>query len=129
EMKLDRDTTHGGKGSLSMKSIAPAINGFGTLMQSFKPDDYRGKRVRMSGYVRSAEVKAWAGLWLRVDGPENKALAFDNMADRAVKGTTDWKKYEIVLDVPQSAQLIAFGILLSGTGQVWLDDMKFETVG
>jgi hypothetical protein len=85
--------------------------------------------VRITGYVRSAEVASWAGLWLRVDGPDHKLLAFDNMQDRAVKGTTDWKQYEIVLDVADTAQGLAFGVLLAGTGQVWLNDMKFETVG
>jgi hypothetical protein len=51
------------------------------------------------------------------------------MAKRAVKGTRDWKRYEVVLDVSESAEEIAFGILLSGKGQVWTDDLKFEVVG
>ena len=39
-------------------------------MQTFKADAFRGERVRMSGYVRSKEVSDWAGLWMRVDGPQ-----------------------------------------------------------
>lgn len=128
EMTLDRETTHNGKASAALKSVVSKAGGFGTLMQTFKADEYRGKRVRMSGYVRSHDVKDWAGLWMRVDGPGDKPLAFDNMQDRAVKGTRDWTRYEIVLDVPEASQQIAFGILLSGAGQVWMDDLKFETV-
>jgi len=129
EMKLDRETAHSGKGSATLKCIAPKASGFGTLMQTCQADEYRGKRVRMSGYVRAADVADWAGLWLRVDGPRGKALSFDNMEDRAIKGTTDWKRCEIVLDVPEESEQLAFGVLLSGTGQVWMDDLKFEIVG
>lgn len=129
EMSVDRSMVHGGKASASLKSIAPKTSGFGTLMQTFKADSFRGKRVRMSGYVRSKDVSDWAGLWMRVDGSKSEPLAFDNMQERAVKGTGDWQKYEIVLDVPDEAEQIAFGLLLTGKGQVWMDDLKFEVVG
>lgn len=36
---------------------------------------------------------------------------------------------EIVLDVPEEAQEVAFGLLLTGKGQVWMDDLNFEVVG
>ena len=129
EMSLDRTVTHGGAGSATLKSIATRINGFGTLMQTFDATSFRGKRIRMTGHVRASEVEEWAGLWLRVDGPKSEALAFDNMQERAVKGTRDWEKHEIVLDVPATAQQIAFGLLLTGKGQVWMDDLTFEEVG
>ena len=52
----------------------------------------------------------------------------DGKEDRTIKGTSDWKKYEIVLDVPEKASNIAFGVMLGGTGQVWFDNIKFEIV-
>jgi hypothetical protein len=128
DMSIDRDLAHNGKASASLKSIEPKPTGFGTLMQTFQADEFRGKRVRMSGYVRSKEVTQWAGLWMRVDGSGGEKLAFDNMQDRPIKKTTDWTKYEAVLDVPEASQAIAFGILLNGGGQVWIDDLKFEVV-
>ncbi len=129
KMSVDRAIAHSGQASAQLKSIVAKPAGFGTLMQMCKADAYRGKRVRMSGYARSQDVTAWAGLWLRIDGPNREPLGFDNMEQRPIKGTSDWKKYEIVLDVPASAQEIAFGILLSGAGQVWMDDLDFEVVG
>jgi hypothetical protein len=51
------------------------------------------------------------------------------MSDRPIKGSTGWTKYEIVLDVPNNASLIAYGALLSGTGQIWFDNITFEIVG
>jgi hypothetical protein len=83
----------------------------------------------MSGYVKSENVVSWAGLWLRVDqSGSQQSLSFDNMQSRPIKGTTAWKKYEIVLDVPSTASMIAFGALLDGTGQIWFDSITFEIV-
>jgi hypothetical protein len=128
-MSVDHKVVHGGKSSAHLKSIVAQTTGFGTLMQTFKAEAFRGKRLRMSGYVRAQEVADWAGLWLRVDGPKGQPQAFDNMQQRPIKGSSEWQKYQIVLDVPEDANEIAFGILLTGQGEVWLDDLNFETVG
>jgi len=50
------------------------------------------------------------------------------MQDRSIKGTTDWKKYEIVLDVPDGSKALAYGVVLSGNGKVWFDNLKIEEV-
>jgi len=126
---LDRESRHTGKASAHFESAVLKTGGFGTLMQVFQAADFRSKRVRLSGYVRSRNVQDWAGLWMRVDGAGGKSLAFDNMQDRPIKGTSDWTKYEIVLNVPAQAEQIAYGILLTGRGDVWMDDLKFEVVG
>jgi hypothetical protein len=104
--------------------------GFGTLMQIFKSDDYRGKRLRLTGMIRSAGVTGWAGLWLRVDGQQSsQLLAFDNMQDRPIVGTTDWTPYSLVLDVDPSSVAVAFGMLLNGSGEAWLSNVRLEVVG
>jgi|SRR5690606_17981008 len=116
-------------GNVAFLKSKKAVDGFGTIMQSFNPSNYLGKRVRLSGYVKSKDVKNWAGMWFRIDGPEKgKSLAFDNMQERPIKGTTEWKKYEIVLDAPENSTNFAFGVLQVGPGEVWLDDLKFEIV-
>jgi hypothetical protein len=103
-----------------------AVSGFGTMMQQFNAADYLGKRVRLSAAVRTENVQNWAGLWMRVDEPGRTGMAFDNMQDRPIKGTTGWTRHEVVLDVADSATLIALGVLISGPGTAWLDDVKFE---
>jgi hypothetical protein len=129
EMGVDTSTRHGGRASAFVKFTAKEVHTFGTLMQTSGPGEYLGKRVRLSGYVKSEKIdNGWAGLWLRVDGPSTQPLAFDNMQGRPLKGTTDWKRVEIVLDVPSNAVNLAFGVLLAGDGEVWMDDLKFEVV-
>ena len=132
EVGTDSAIHHGGRFSGYVKATAKDLHGFGTLMQTVAPGRYLGKRVRLSVFVKAERVDDWAGVWLRVDGPvegnQPKILAFDNMQDRPIKGTTDWARVEIVLDVPSEAKDMAFGILLSRNGEVWLDDLKFEVV-
>jgi RNA polymerase sigma factor (sigma-70 family) len=104
-------------------------SGFGTLMQTFRAERYRGERVRLSAAVRTKNVP-WSALWMRVDGQtKGSPLAFDNMHDRPIKGTTRWKRYEIVLDVPEKGVAVAFGVLQSGEGQTWVREFRLEAVG
>ena len=101
---------------------------FGTFTSNLEVTEYRGKRVRYSGYLRSnMEAKSWAGLWMRVDVGK-VSVAFDNMQSRPVKGTTDWTEYSVVLDVPENATNINFGFLIGGHGTLWGDDLSFEIV-
>jgi hypothetical protein len=102
--------------------------GFGTLMQQFLADRYRGKRVRFAAGVRSRGA-GWAALWMRVDDAEGRILAFDNMSDRPLQGTHDWTRAAVVLDVAPEASEICFGFLLSGTGEAQMTDLAFEEVG
>lgn len=112
-----------------IKSKNNRKKGFGNIMQTCSAKDYLGQKIKMTGYVKSENVEGWAGLWLRVDAMNRKrSLSFDNMSDRAIRGTTDWKKYEIILEVPDNSSTLNFGALLSGTGKIWFDNITFETV-
>jgi hypothetical protein len=108
------------------EGVADAV-GFGTLMQSISASRYTGRRVRFAAAIRTHEVSDWAGLWLRVDtasGPHG----IDNMHDRALSQTTQWQEASVVLDIPQEAASLHFGVLLSGAGAVDLAQPRFETV-
>lgn len=128
ETGVDRAVTYGGLPSAYLKSMSQVPpQGFGTIMQSFQASEHRGKRVRFSAQVKSDSVTEWAGLWMRVDEGK-QASAFDNMQRRPIQGTTNWTLYAVVLDVSNNASGISFGILLAGTGSVWLSGAKFEVV-
>ncbi len=128
-METDEKEMHEGRKAATIRSLETGIKGFGTLMQQIDAGAYRGKRLRMTGWMKTAGVTGRAGFWLRVDQlGTTAAAAFDNMNDRPVKGTTNWTKYEIVLDVAVSASVIAFGVMLSADGQVWTDNLTFEVV-
>ncbi|MEX8546026.1 MAG: hypothetical protein V5804_00365 [Mucilaginibacter sp.] len=127
EIGVENNAERGGKVAY-LKSIKQST-GFGTIMQVFVPKDYLGKRVKLTGFIKSNNVTDWAGMWFRVDGDKGKVIGFDNMQSRPVKGTTAWRKYETVLDVPNNSLNISYGVLLAGEGNVWLDDLTFTIVG
>ncbi|MBU6142109.1 hypothetical protein KGO95_03270 [Patescibacteria group bacterium] len=103
--------------------------GNATLMQAIEADHYRGKRIRFSGYIKGNGVKSWAGLWMRVNDMNNRVTVFDNTEKRGFHGDGDWKKMDIVFDVPRESETISFGVLLSGAGKIWVSGLKFEVVG
>jgi hypothetical protein len=129
ELGIDANAVRNGKNSGYIKAKVAEPRGFGTMMQMFQANDFLNKRMRFSALVKSEGIELWAGLWMRIDGPHQGMLGFDNMQNRPIKGTADWHKYEVVLDVPQESVAIALGILLSGKGQAWISEVQFEEVG
>jgi C-terminal processing protease CtpA/Prc len=126
---LDRSTAHSGTASGHVTARSAAPSGFGTLSQTIRADNYLGKRVRLSAYLKTRAVAgSGAGLWMRIDG-EGGTLAFDNMQSRPIMGTTDWRLVSVVLDVPTTAVGIALGLLLASPGEAWIDDASLEVVG
>ena len=120
---------HGTEGCGYIQSKAQEPKDFVTMANSIKPDPFIGKRVRLSGFIKSENVDRWSGFWMRVDGPKGQQLSFDNMENRPIVGTTDWKKYDVVLDVPPGSVNIVLGVILSGKGKVWTDGVAIEAVG
>jgi hypothetical protein len=128
EAGVDASAVYRDHASAYLKSNTSSVEGFGTLMQDFSADKYVGRRIRFSANVKSEAVQSWAGLWMRVD-KQSTLVAFDNMQDRPITGTEDWQNYSVVLNVPQDATGVFFGVLLTGQGIVWLNSVKIEVVG
>lgn len=122
--------TFEGRRVASLRSTVKPARDFGACRQEIAADDYRGKRIRFAAALKAVDVtNGWAGLWLRVDGAQRgTTLAFDNMEDRAVKGTTGWQRHAIVLDVAPEAESVAFGALVFGEGELLLADLVLEEV-
>jgi hypothetical protein len=126
---VDQLQMHTGKASAYIRAKTDAPQGFGALSQRFHAGSFQGKRVRLAGYLRVKSVAGWAGLWMHIDGADGNLQGFDNMEQRPVKGTSEWVRREVVLNVPADAFAIAIGALLVGPGQVWVDDFMVEVVG
>lgn len=136
EITIDNQVTYNGKSSIQIKSLDPnTAQDFGNLMQTIQAENYRGKRVKFSGYIKTENVQpVGASLWMRVDrermneNDKNVSIAFDNMMNRSPIGTTDWQKFEIVLDIYNNAEYISFGMMLIREGTAWFAGLKFEEV-
>ncbi len=121
----DSSTVKSGKYSFVLESHGE-VSGFKALAFNL-PNNYNGKSIRLSGFIKTEAVsEGYAGLWMRID-PQ---VEFDNMNDRGVTGTTDWKEYEIILPLnPKKTDKIVVGGLLVGKGKMWLDDFKISIDG
>lgn len=91
------------------------------------PEIYEGKQITLSGYIKTEDITdGFAGLWMRID-PQ---VGLENMLSEKLIGTTEWKKYEITLDMNPSktVQTVVGGILV-GKGKMWLDDLSISIDG
>jgi hypothetical protein len=128
---VDQNETWAGLPSAYVQCTDSSTDGFGGMMQTNSADDFLGKRVRLSGWVKTENANDGGGhLWLRVDGQQRGAsLQFDNMDRNPVKGTTGWQQYSVVLDVPPEASALAYGFFVQGGGKMWVSGTKIEPVG
>jgi hypothetical protein len=118
---------HGGRRSLRIERAANSSGTFSTATLAV-PIDFSGKTIEMRGFLRTEDVTGFVGLWMREDG-DNPSLAFDNMDARQLKGTTEWKEYSIRLPLHPDANRLYFGVLLTGTGKAWADDLQLLVDG
>jgi erythromycin esterase-like protein len=123
---LDHTLSHGGKRSAFLANKLPQPIDMATAVQRVSVQAFRGRRVRISGYIRTNQVGSGAGLVAYV--PQATS---DYMQGRAIRGTTGWTRYEIVIDVNGSGnrdEYVAFGLWLQGKGRVWLDDLQLDVI-
>jgi AraC family transcriptional regulator len=126
-MLIDSSVKRSGKSSARISNKGGSVDNFGTLMQAIEADKYRGKRLRLSGWLRAENAKS-AQMWMRVHTSPTLIVGFDNMDNRPIRGNSEWQRYDLVLDVPKNATYIAFGALLFGSGTIWIDDFELNTV-
>jgi hypothetical protein len=123
------DQSDGFKGAKFLTNTAGDDKAWAALAQNISPQNYAGQRIRFRARVRTQDIGDWAGLWMRVDGQSRNVAAFYNSKDNPIKGTTGWQERSVVLDVPQDAAAIVFGVIGAGKGTVWIDQLALDTVG
>jgi len=121
---LDSITPHSGKYAAVLE-FTGGDPSFGTWTFAI-PENFPGKQITFSGYIKTQDVEGYAGLWMRID-PQ---VAFNNMSQEGISGTTDWTRYEFTLDMnPGKTERIVLGALLAGKGKMWVDNLKVTIDG
>lgn len=132
EFALETQGVHGGTYAARLQRVrddVPAPNDFGVVAQWAAASPFHGKRLRLSGWIRSQDVRdGYCGLFIRLDGPGMRPVGYAGMELHPVQGTTGWKRYEVAVDIPKDAKGMCFGMVFEGKGTAWLDDLKFEAV-
>jgi hypothetical protein len=139
-VSADREEHSTGKSSIALSSIR-STDGWGTLYQFASAEPLRGQRVEFTADLKTSAVQRGASLLVRVDDAEGRAIAIDNMvysygadrsddnvSDRSLRGDNDWTSASVVLDIPADAHAISYGVALTGSGTLWLDNAHLEAV-
>jgi hypothetical protein len=109
-----------GHGAVVSAAVArPA--GSATLVQAIFADDYRGATVTFGGEIRTEPLTELAGLrleilphWWRTGRPrEDHGLTIAG-------GHGNWSAHEITAAIPHDADIIRFGVALTGAGSIAL---------
>ena len=116
----DSTTTHGGRFSARIERGPSSPSEFSAISRAY-PVAFAGDSIEVRGWLKTEGVTEFAGLWLREDGTIPN-LQFENMEDRALKGTTPWTEYRIVLPLDRKAKMVVLGALLAGQGTAYADD-------
>jgi hypothetical protein len=112
-------TTDGQSAVLSAARPRPA--GSASLVQSVFADDYRGAVVTFEGEIRTARGTEQAGLrleilrhWWRNGRPR------EDHGITLAGGHPDWPRHAVTAPIPEDADIIRFGIMLTGDGSIAL---------
>ncbi len=114
--------------TLSAQGGAGGGDGKTSATAKFPIEAARGKKVRLSTWIKTERVSGFAGGWWQCERPTGAGVYVD-MESQQIKGTTDWKRYELVVDVPPNAFEVSFGFMLVGEGSAWFDDIEIEIDG
>ncbi len=108
-------------------STGTSNEGWATAMQSVDPTPYLGKKLRVTGWIKTdGKPESESSFWVRVDRSSGRGF-FDNAKNRAVK-STEWTPLVIEGKVDSDATSLNFGCALWGTGHAWFDGLVLEVI-
>lgn len=112
----DYSATAGGPSAVLL-SVVPRPAGAAALVQAIFADDYRGREVAFSGEISTGPLTEPAGLHLEILRHWRQVREDHGVM---VAGRCDWTRYEVRASVPEDADIIRFGITLTGAGRIAL---------
>ncbi len=94
--------------------------------------DFSGKAIQLQGFLRTTDVSGFATLFMKEIGYDKAykiTLAYSDMYDQHLHGTTGWKKYSITLPYKPQARELQFGVVAVGKGQVQVSQLHLLVDG
>lgn len=127
EVTLD---TVAAKGTRSLRLVQGRPGGSASAFQTVASDTLAGRRVRLSGYIRTRGVKdGTANLWAVIGGAGQEILSTDPLESKGATGTQRWTRYSVEGYLPPEVTQIMFGVSFTGVGTAWFDALTIEAIG
>ena len=125
-----RDHPHGGTACLEISRDAVTKVQVCAVYQSIAAASYRGRRVRLSGWLRfephdGSDSASSARIWIRSGGIP---WSYDDLGDHPVRSAA-WTHAQVICEVARDADFISFGGALYLKGKAWVDDLKLDVIG
>lgn len=132
KMEFEKSELKEGKQSIKLYSKPEEIYGSGTVEQRFSGINYRGKKLKLTAWVKTSDVKYWTSLFIGFD-QENAENSFSTegsniMKLEKIRGYHDWIQISTERDVPWNTEIIKIGLVLFGKGCVWADGMELTAI-
>lgn len=103
-----------------LSSVGDRPSGAASLVQAVFAEDYRGRTVVFSGEIRTAPLTGQAGLRLEIFPHWWRAGLRQDHGVTLSGGHREWTRHQVTAPVPEDADIIRFGITLTGPGQIEL---------
>jgi hypothetical protein len=123
---VDGQQTYANRPSLYIKSV-DRVNkdDCSGVMQICSAQNFIGKRVRLSAWIKTERADGDATLVLRADGTPG-ILRFNHLGTDAPQGSVDWTHYAVSLRVPEGSINLVYGFVLRDSGTAWFNQVVFE---
>lgn len=128
ETGIDPNVSHSGGQSGFIRGIETQPIQVGSLVQTISAMPYRSQRINFSTYLKTEAVEHVAGAGVIVFDADFQPVNLYNWRFGNLRGTNDWQRTDIVLDVPEDAVYLSIHTALQGNGIVWVDDWAIEIV-
>jgi hypothetical protein len=120
---VDHKVAHSGTASAHLtvaKSTAHEV----ALLQPFRGESWRGKRVLLTGWVKTDLAGGEVGLVVITNNAGRYSIYCPT--EQRVTKQTAWQELSVVCDVPADTTLMSIGAWVRhGNGSLWLDDLAF----
>ena len=112
---------HSGQYSMKIFSTSTKADFGGCYLQI--PLPLKGKNITLKGFLKTENVNnGYARLFMALIN-DSTVLRYDNMQERGLSGTNDWKEFSISLDLVEGVTKINLGAFVTGPGILWVDDL------
>lgn len=129
--RIDRDTTvaHTGRTSMLLSNFGDGVvTARMGMCQPLRAVGLRGKRVRISGWLRADSLTSPAYVSVAAHTPHDVVRSGTT---GQYTGTFDWTQTATELDVPRDAETLWAWLVVNapGYGRLWMDDASLEVLG
>ncbi|MCX7697694.1 MAG: S41 family peptidase [Bacteroidales bacterium] len=93
------------------------------------PFIYKARTIELTGYIKNEDVRlGHTSLFMQMESRGKITLKRTNMNN--ISGTNDWKFYSSGnIPIPAQTDKIFVGVILTGVGKVWLDQLDVKLDG